>query len=133
MAFADLLVHKANIYTFNIDSRDDYNIPELKLTVFQSNVPCRIEYFIPKVSGTPQQEIELIEEQPIRLFLPNTHTLTHSNYVFRFSVDSTLDNDNYYIIQELKPVHAGTSAVHHYELMVVPLEEKVIGTYSIPS
>ena len=128
MAFADLLVHKTNIYTFNITSRDDYNIPELRLTVFQSNVPCRFEYFVPKMSGIPQQEVELIEEKPARLFMPSTHVLT-SNYVFRFSVDT----DNYYIIQELKVVHGSTSAVHHYELLVVPLEEKIIGTYNIPN
>ena len=121
MAFADLLVHKANIYSFNITSRDDYNIPELRLTTFQSNVPCRFEYFVPKMSGIPQQEVELIEEKPARLFMPSTHVLT-SNYVFRFSVDT----DNYYIIQELKVVHGSTSAVHHYELLVVPLEEKII-------
>jgi len=128
MAFADLLVHKTNIYTFNITSRDDYNIPELRLTVVQSDVPCRFEYFLPKMSGTPQQEVELIEEKPARLFMPSTHVLT-SNYVFRFSVDT----DNYYIIQELKVVHGSTSVVHHYELLIVPLEEKIIGTYDIPS
>ena len=128
MAFADLLVHKANIYSFNITSRDDYNIPELRLTTFQSNVPCRFEYFVPKMSGIPQQEVELIEEKPARLFMPSTHVLT-SNYVFRFSVDT----DNYYIIQELKVVHGSTSAIHHYDLLVVPLEEKIIGTYNIPN
>ena len=120
MAFADLLVHKTNIYTFNITDRDEYNIPELKLTVFQSNVPCRFEYFVPKMSGTPQQEVELIEEKPARLFMPSTHVLT-SNYVFHLSVHIS----NFYIIQELKVVHGSTSAVHHYELMVVPLEEKI--------
>ena len=37
------------------------------------------------------------------------------------------------IIQELKVVHGSTSVVHHYELLIVPLEEKIIGTYDIPS
>ena len=96
MAFADLLVHKTNIYTFNITSRDDYNLPELRLTVVQSNVPCRFEYFVPKMSGTPQQEVELIEEKPARLFMPSTYPLT-SNYVFHLSVDTT----NFYIVHHL--------------------------------
>jgi len=128
MAFADLLVHKTNIYTFNITSRDDYNLPELRLTVVQSNVPCRFEYFVPKMSGTPQQEVELIEEKPARLFMPSTYPLT-SNYVFHLSVDTT----NFYIVQEVKVVHGSTALVHHYELMVVPLEEKIIDPPTAPN
>ena len=131
MAFADLLVHRANIYDFNTSVRDDYNVPVLSVTTpaSTSGILCRFEYFIPKMSGIPQQEVELIEEKPARLFIPGSADLTNSNYAFHISADT----DNLYIIQELKVIHASTSAVHHYELMVVPLEDEVSNMSALPT
>ena len=115
------------------DSVDEYNMPVLKLKdtdPVYSNVSCRVQHFFHKNQGFVQQEVELVEEKPATLFLSGlAFTPQHSNYVFHFSVDS----DNFYIIQEMKALYAQSTTPHHYELLVVPLNEEVVGTYTVPS
>ena len=135
MSFDSLLVHRANIYEFDMsaDNVDDYNMPVIKLKNTDpeyTNISCRVQHFIHKNSGFAQQEVELVEEKPATLFLPGLiFDPQHSNYVFHFSIDS----DNFYIIQEMKALYAQSSTPHHYELLVVPLNEEVEGTYTAPN
>ena len=107
MSFANLLIHKAHIYQFDTDTRDSYNNPVLSLsdgttanTPIFSNIACRLQHFLHKAEGIPQQEVEFIEEKPATLFIEHSTTgfvPVHSNYVFHFSIDTS----NFYIIQEV--------------------------------
>jgi len=132
MSFENLLIHKANVYEFNINPSDvdDYNMPIVSLLATEyANISCRLQHYHHKSSGLVQQEVELIEEKPALLFVSGTSfTPTHSNYVFHFSIDSS----NFYIVQEMKVLYAQSIIPHHYELLVVPFNEEISGDYTAP-
>ena len=133
MSFENLLIHKANIYEFNINPSevDDYNMPQLSLVATEFvNISCRLQHYIHKSSGLAQQEVELIEEKSALLFVSGTSfSPNHSNYVFHFSIDV----DNFYIVQEMKALYAQSTIPHHYELLVVPFNEEITGDYTAPN
>ena len=139
MSFAGLLIHKANVYQFNTDTRDDYNNPILSLsngttanTPIFSNISCSLQHFVHKAEGIPQQEVEFIEEKPATLFIQHSTSgfnPTSSNYVFHFSIDTS----NFYIIQQMKTMYRQTTTPHHYELLVVPFNEIISNPPTAPS
>lgn len=139
MSFSSLLIHKAHVYQFDTSSRDDYNNPILSLsngtatnTPIFSNISCRLQHFLHKAIGTPQQEVEFIEEKPATLFIEHSTSgfnPTSSNYVFHFSIDTS----NFYIIQEMKAMYRQISTPHHYELLVVPFNEIISSPPTAPS
>ena len=133
MSFSSLLIHKTNVYQFDTSSRDDYNNPILALsTAIFSDISCRLQHFLHKAEGIPQQEVEFIEEKPATLFIEHSTSgfnPTSSNYVFHFSIDTA----NFYIVQEMKVMYRQTSTPHHYELLVVPFNEIINNPPTAPS
>jgi len=139
MSFSGLLIHKTNVYQFDTSSRDGYNNPILSLSdgttanepIFE-DISCRLQHFLHKAEGIPQQEVEFIEEKPATLFIEHSTSgfnPTSSNYVFHFSIDTA----NFYIVQEMKVMYRQTSTPHHYELLVVPFNEIINNPPTAPS
>ena len=128
MPFSDLLIHRVNTY----DSfRDEYNNPVLKLDPVSGKnaLKCRLSQQISKQEGFSQSEVELIEEVPVSLFIGSSWSPLNSNYILGISISGTsggavgghtyYDDEEFYLIKNLD-VKYGKSAVHHYEITVVP-------------
>ena len=134
MAFDDLLIHRLHTYDPNMNTaRDEYNNPILKLnpTANKTALKCRISQQIPKKQGFTQAEVELIEEVPVSIFIASGWTPNNNNYVLGVSVtgDTTgmsqigrhtpFNDEEFFLIKTIN-VKYNATAVHHYEVVVVP-------------
>ena len=132
MPFNDLLIHYLNTYDPDMDTeRDEYNNPDLKLksVAGKTALKCRISQQISKQEGFSQSEVELIEEAPVSLFIGSNWNPVNSNYILGISFTGTsggtqgghdyYNDEEFYLIKNLD-VKYGKSAVHHYEVTVVP-------------
>ena len=132
MPFNDLLIHYLNTYNPDMNTTvDEYNNPILKLSSVSGKtaIKCRLDQQISKQNAFSQSEIELIEEAPVSLFIGSAWSPQNSNYVLGISTSGTsggnasghnyYSDEEFYLIKNLD-VKYGKSAVHHYEVTIVP-------------
>ena len=124
MAFKDLLIHKLNTYDVAFRGADDYNNPVRKLYKIDSNSNkvCRVQHQITKEKAYSLSEIELLEESPVNAFFNSDWIPTDSNNVLGISFTGTFSDEDFYLVRNLE-VKYDRSAIHHYEVSLVPSSE----------
>ena len=127
MAFSDLLIHKVNTYDISFRGADDYNNPVRKLNKIDinSNKGCRVQHQITKEKAYSLSEIELLEESPVNAFFNKDWIPTDSNNVLGISFTGTFSDESFYLVRSLE-VKYDRSAIHHYEVSLVPSSEFTI-------
>ena len=124
MSFTDLLIHKVNTYNVGFNGADDYNNPirTIKKDSSLSNLNCRVQRQITKDKAYSLSEIELLEEAPVNAFIDATWSAENSNYILGITFDGTFSDESFYLIKTLEAKYGG-SAIHHYELAIIPSSE----------
>ena len=124
MSFTDLLIHKINTYNVGFNGADDYNNPirTIKKDSSLSDLKCRVQRQITKEKAYSLSEIELLEEVPVNAFIDATWNAENSNYILGITFDGSFSDEAFYLIKTLEAKYGG-SAIHHYELAIIPSSE----------
>lgn len=127
MSFSNLLIHKLNTYDIGFSGADDYNNPIRVLfkDTSNSNLGCRVQHQITKERAYSLSEIELLEEVPVNSFFDSTWTPNNPNSVLGISFSGDFTDEKFYLIKTLEPKY-GRTALHHYEVSLIPSSEFTI-------